>query len=112
MKDAVKHAVKHIVKQSKTPAVESAPETASFERTPKAMLLGAVLVLLGGVLWGINATVSKLLMADYHADPLWIACVRELAAGALFLACAGVRTPNWQVRCATDAPTRCCCSPR
>ena len=58
------------------------------------MLLGAVLVLLGGVLWGINATVSKLLMADYHADPLWIACVRELAAGALFLACAGVRTPK------------------
>ena len=94
MKDAVKHAVKHIVKQSKTPAAESAPETASFERTPKAMLLGAVLVLLGGVLWGINATVSKLLMADYHADPLWIACVRELAAGALFLACAGVRTPK------------------
>ena len=45
MKDAVKHAVKHIVKQSKTPAAESAPETASFERTPKAMLLGAVLVL-------------------------------------------------------------------
>ena len=42
MKDAVKHAVKHIVKQSKTPAAESAPETASFERTPKAMLLGAV----------------------------------------------------------------------
>ena len=94
MKDVVKHAVKHIVKQSKTPAAESAPETASFERTPKAMLLGAVLVLLGGVLWGINATVSKLLMADYHADPLWIACVRELAAGALFLACAGVRTPR------------------
>lgn len=50
MKDVVKHAVKHIVKQSKTPAAESAPETASFERTPKAMLLGAVLVLLGGVL--------------------------------------------------------------
>lgn len=90
----MKDAVKHIVKQSKTPAAESAPETASFERTPKAMLLGAVLVLLGGVLWGINATVSKLLMADYHADPLWIACVRELAAGALFLACAGVRTPK------------------
>ena len=95
MKDVVKHAVKHIVKQSKTPAAESAPETASlFERTPKAMLLGAVRVLLGGELWGINATVSKLLMADYHADPLWIACVRELAAGALFLACAGVRTPE------------------
>lgn len=47
----MKDAVKHIVKQSKTPAAESAPETASFERTPKAMLLGAVLVLLGGVLW-------------------------------------------------------------
>ena len=87
MKDVVKHAVKHIVKQSKKPAAESAPETASFERTPKAMLLGAVLC-------GINATVALLLMADYHADPLWIACVRELAAGALFLACAGVRTPK------------------
>ena len=100
MKDALKHAVKHIVKQSKTPAAESAPETASFERTPKAMLLGAVLVLLGGVLWGINATVSKLLTADYHA------------ARCSWPVPVCVRRNYWQVRCATDAPTRCCCSPR
>ncbi|MFC5222569.1 DMT family transporter [Bifidobacterium leontopitheci] len=52
------------------------------------------MVFAGGVLWGVNATVSKLLMADYQADPLWIACVRELAAGALFLACAGATTPK------------------
>lgn len=43
---------------------------------------------------GVNATVSKLLMNDYHADPLWIACVRELLAGVVFLVCAGIFTPD------------------
>lgn len=76
---------------STTPSSSPSP---SFEQTPRSLLFGAALVLIGGVLWGINATVSKLLMADYHADPLWIACVRELAAGALFLICAGVKEPR------------------
>ncbi|MBT1162600.1 EamA family transporter [Bifidobacterium sp. SO1] len=63
----------------------------SFERTPRDILIGAALVLAGGVMWGTNATVSKLLMGTYHADPLWIACVRELFAGITFLAVAAVR---------------------
>lgn len=66
----------------------------SFERTPREMVIGAALVLIGGILWGANATVSKILMGGYGADPLWIACVRELFAGLLFLACAGVKEPQ------------------
>ncbi|MBT1172678.1 EamA family transporter [Bifidobacterium sp. MA2] len=68
--------------------------TPTFERTPKDLLVGAALVLLGGVMWGCNATVSKVLMGDYHVDPMWLACVRELLAGVLFIAVAAVRTPR------------------
>lgn len=66
----------------------------SFEQTPRSLLIGAALVIIGGVLWGINATVSKLLMANYHADPLWIACVREVIAGTMFLVCAAIKEPK------------------
>ncbi len=66
----------------------------TFERTPKNLLIGIAMTLCGGVLWGINATVSKILMGTYHASPLWIACVRELAAGVLFLACSAIMTPK------------------
>jgi drug/metabolite transporter (DMT)-like permease len=66
----------------------------TFERTPKDLLVGIAMTLCGGVLWGINATVSKILMGTYHASPLWLACVRELAGGALFLACSAVVTPK------------------
>lgn len=68
--------------------------TPTFERTPHDIVIGALLVLAGGTLWGVNATVSKLLMGNYHADPLWIACVRELAAGAIFIACSASFTPK------------------
>ncbi|NEG56077.1 DMT family transporter [Bifidobacterium platyrrhinorum] len=66
----------------------------TFERTPRDILIGAGLVLFGGVLWGCNATVSKVLMGAYHVGPLWLACVRELLAGVLFLIVAGVRSPK------------------
>ena len=62
---------------------------ATFERTPKSLLIGIGVTLLGGALWGVNATVSKILMSDYGADPLWIASIRQLCAGMLFLAAAG-----------------------
>lgn len=73
-------------------ATKPAKRTPTFERTPKDLLFGAVLVLLGGIMWGCNATVSKVLMGDYHVDPMWLACVRELLAGVLFIAVAAVRT--------------------
>lgn len=66
----------------------------TFEQTPKSLLIGIGITLLGGALWGINATVSKILMADYGADPLWIASVREVYAGVLFLVASGVTTPK------------------
>lgn len=66
----------------------------TFERTPKDLVIGIAMTLCGGVLWGVNATVSKILMGTYHASPLWIACVRELAAGSLFLACSAIMTPK------------------
>ena len=46
----------------------------TFERTPKDLIIGIAMTLCGGVLWGVNATVSKILMGTYHASPLWIAC--------------------------------------
>ena len=67
---------------------------ATFERTPKSLLIGIGVTLLGGALWGVNATVSKILMSDYGADPLWIASIRQLCAGMLFLAAAGATKPK------------------
>lgn len=67
---------------------------ATFERTPKTLLIGIGVTLLGGALWGINATVSKMLMSEYSVDPLWIASVREVFAGVLFLIAAGATKPK------------------
>lgn len=66
----------------------------TFERTPKDLIIGIAMTLCGGVLWGINATVSKILMDTYHASPLWLACVRELLGGTLFLICSAALTPK------------------
>ncbi len=74
----------------------------TFEHAPRDLMVGAVLTLAGGTLWGVNATVSKILMDHYQADPLWIACIRELFTGALFLACAGVMTPRLLVGALRD----------
>lgn len=79
--------------EPKTAATNGQP-TPTLGHTPHDIFVGAGLALAGGVFWGVNATVSKLLMNDYHADPLWIACVRELLAGVIFLVCAGIFTPD------------------
>lgn len=64
--------------------------TQSLEQTPKRMMVGVMYTLLGGALWGINGSVSKILMEGYHIAPLWLACVREIVAGLIFLGCAAV----------------------
>jgi len=46
---------------------------------------GIAMTLLGGMLWGLNGTVSGYLMGAYDVDPLWFACVRELLSCWLFL---------------------------
>lgn len=51
---------------------------------------GIAATLVGGVLWGLNGTVSKWLMDAYAMDPVWIACVRQLTACWLFLGAAAL----------------------
>lgn len=62
----------------------------SLEQTPRRMMTGVLCTLLGGALWGVNGSVSKILMEGYHIAPLWLACVREIVAGLIFLGCAAV----------------------
>lgn len=66
----------------------------TFELTPRKLAVGTIMTVTGAVLWGVNGTVSKILMDSYRVDPTWVACVREIVAGLLFLACAGVATPK------------------
>lgn len=84
---------------SEVPKPKPAP---TLERTPRDILVGGALALAGGVLWGVNATVSKILMGTYHADPMWIACVRELLAGLIFLICSAAFTPKQLVGALKD----------
>lgn len=64
----------------------------AFSSSARTIFIGMILTLLGGALWGTNATVSKILMGDYHVTPLQIACVRQLAAGVLFFITASICT--------------------
>lgn len=51
---------------------------------------GVVLTLVGGTCWGFSGTCAKFLMDSYAVDPVWLVCVRQLAASVLFLAYAAV----------------------
>lgn len=84
----------HVSEKNRVSEKSGVGRRVTFEHAPRDLVIGAVLTLAGGTLWGVNATVSKILMDHYQADPLWIACMRELFAGALFLACAGFSTPR------------------
>lgn len=64
----------------------------SLERTPNHLLWGSLLVLIGGTIWGINGSVAKILLSDYHVNTMWFACVRQTAAGVIFLAVSAVVT--------------------
>ena len=88
--------------EEQNPVRAARKRRATFERTPRDLLVGAGLVLVGGMMWGCNATVSKVLMGAYQVEPLWLACMRELFAGVLFLIAAGVRTPKLVVGAVRD----------
>lgn len=66
----------------------------ALNHSANAVLIGIILTLVGGAFWGANATVSKILMSNYHVTPLQIACVRQLAAGVLFCIIASICTPR------------------
>lgn len=69
-------------------------DEATLEKSPRDLIIGILLTAAGGILWGSNATVSKILLNDYAADPLWIASVRQIFAGILFCACAAFIAPQ------------------
>lgn len=55
---------------------------------------GVLLVLAGGCLWGVNATVSKYLMSTYSMDAMWLTSVRILCSCPLFFLAAQVTHRN------------------
>lgn len=61
---------------------------------PSKVLVGTLMGLAGGTLWGINGTVASILMTDYGVGPVWLVCMRELLACWLFLLVAHLRTPG------------------
>lgn len=63
-------------------------------RNKHRLAWGIMLTLIGGSLWGMNATLSMHIMSCYHADPLWLACVRELCTSVLFLSLAAYTMPH------------------
>lgn len=63
-----------------------------LEQTPKSLLIGTGMTLLGGAMWGMNSTVAKLLMRDYQLDPIWLSCVRALFASLIFLVGSAITT--------------------
>lgn len=65
-----------------------------LEQTPKSLLIGTGMTLLGGAMWGMNSTVAKLLMRDYQLDPIWLSCVRALFASLIFLVGSAIAIPQ------------------
>lgn len=65
-------------------ARELARAQAKAARTGKTVR-GVVLALAGGSLWGFSGTCAKFLMETYAVDPVWLVCVRQLIASAMFL---------------------------
>ncbi|MCI1998097.1 MAG: DMT family transporter [Olsenella sp.] len=72
----------------------SGGETRGQQARKPSLMRGVILTLAGGTLWGLNGTLSKVLMGTYGVDPLWLACARELTACWLFLAVAGTHSPS------------------
>lgn len=96
------HALEHMLSESAVTETQDAAQTLAdqtstgrtFEETPRRLIIGIVCVIIGGILWGINGSVSKIVMEQYYVTPLWMACVREIIAGCIFLVCAAIGSPK------------------
>ena len=58
------------------------------DRAARTLLLGTVSTLAGGAFWGLSGTCASFLFDAYHLDTAWLMSVRQLLAGALFMAIA------------------------
>lgn len=46
---------------------------------------GVLATLLGGLFWGFSGTCADFLFENYAVDTLWLACMRQLVSGGIFL---------------------------
>lgn len=67
-----------------------AEEKISEHPARPVLVRGILITLAGAALWGMNGTIAKVLMERYEADPLWIACFRQLGSCVLFLLAAHI----------------------
>ena len=56
------------------------------DRDSRRLLVGVVATLLGGIFWGFSGTSASYLFAHYQIDTIWLLSIRQLLAGAMFMA--------------------------
>ena len=56
------------------------------DRASRQLLLGVLATLCGGIFWGFSGTSASFLFDNYHVDTVWLLSIRQLLAGALFMA--------------------------
>lgn len=55
------------------------------DRAGRQALIGVIATLLGGTFWGFSGTCASFLFDNYSIDTMWLTCVRQIGAGAMFL---------------------------
>lgn len=51
----------------------------------RRMLVGVLATFFGGLFWGFSGTCADFLFENYAADTMWLMCMRQITAGAMFL---------------------------
>ncbi|MDO4437360.1 MAG: EamA family transporter [Coriobacteriaceae bacterium] len=52
----------------------------------RKLMLGVLATLFGGIFWGFSGTSASYLFDVYHVDTVWLLSIRQLIAGAMFMA--------------------------
>lgn len=55
------------------------------DRAARQAFIGVVATLLGGAFWGFSGTSASFLFSNYQIDTMWLMCVRQIGAGAIFM---------------------------
>lgn len=56
------------------------------DRATRQLMIGVLATLFGGIFWGFSGTSASFLFDNYHVDTMWLLSIRQLTAGALFMA--------------------------
>lgn len=55
------------------------------DKAARQTLIGVIATLLGGSFWGFSGTSASFLFENYQIDTMWLMCVRQIGAGAIFM---------------------------